>query len=459
MTDEERVNQMRVLWRKARGMYDSFFMLLEEKRQEVGDTELGNWCFYNLHIGLEVCTEITTCLKEADAKRIRQQLARARASQRAQDQALADIDRSARARDKLERAQEAQRKRDEEEAKTKHRRDLVAAAMPRDTLVTQEVVDAIKLLLLNGDPLWGSTAGKALKKKHALSDGTYHNAVGEARAELRVEAVLTGVMPKIKTPSSGSAAKNKQAPKGKRQTGTAPVAKSPRKQATPGEQTVTDPYAVIAVAAIRQRPHFVGTGAELKDLLLADDLITPPGNPAVWGRAVQAAKANGMLQEIGELGPKLRGRKNPIYRVIVTPAAQPQLAETSSGTVTPATASPVTDTLAQSILQILDELDRTWVKGTLALCVKLKEARSKYTNDAFSVWLADTGIDKRLSDKARWALLNMADHLDLTREKLAQTKSRSWRLIWENEIAPCVSSTGNTQEINVSWANRSWLKH
>jgi hypothetical protein len=77
-----------------------------------------------------------------------------------------------------------------------------------------------------------------------------------------------------------------------------------------------------------------------------------------------------------------------------------------------------------------------WIEGTLELIAILDSARERLGPDqAFGAWLTDNGYgENRISRDDRSALLNMALHLDVTREVLEQTHRRSWQLIWREEV-------------------------
>jgi hypothetical protein len=98
----------------------------------------------------------------------------------------------------------------------------------------------------------------------------------------------------------------------------------------------------------------------------------------------------------------------------------------------------------QNGLQQEAEGRKLWVEGTIELINILDDARKRLGPDqAFGTWLTANGYGgNRLTPQERAALLNMAKHLDLTRDVLKQTASRSWRLIWFEEIQPRVTSAG-----------------
>jgi hypothetical protein len=81
---------------------------------------------------------------------------------------------------------------------------------------------------------------------------------------------------------------------------------------------------------------------------------------------------------------------------------------------------------------------KLWTEGTLELINILHNAREHFSSDqAFGKWLTDSGYgENRISRQDRSALLNMAEHPELTREILEQIHGRSWQLIWRDEIQP-----------------------
>jgi hypothetical protein len=79
-----------------------------------------------------------------------------------------------------------------------------------------------------------------------------------------------------------------------------------------------------------------------------------------------------------------------------------------------------------------------WVEGTVDVICVLHEARLRLASDKeFGKWLADSGYgEHRISRQDRAALLNMAINLDVTRRVLWETRRRSYRHIWTEEIQP-----------------------
>jgi hypothetical protein len=92
----------------------------------------------------------------------------------------------------------------------------------------------------------------------------------------------------------------------------------------------------------------------------------------------------------------------------------------------------------QDGLQREAEGRKLWVDGTIDLITILDDARNRLGADkAFGTWLTDNGYgEDRITRHQRAALLNMAEHLDLTREVLEQTHRLSWEQIWIHQIQP-----------------------
>jgi hypothetical protein len=82
MDTDDDATRLRVLWNKGRNMYASFFVELGAVRKRIGDDKLSDWCFNELHISLSVISDTASLLKKADAKRERDDLARAREHER-----------------------------------------------------------------------------------------------------------------------------------------------------------------------------------------------------------------------------------------------------------------------------------------------------------------------------------------------------------------------------------------
>jgi hypothetical protein len=82
-----------------------------------------------------------------------------------------------------------------------------------------------------------------------------------------------------------------------------------------------------------------------------------------------------------------------------------------------------------------------WRINTMRLAEALLTGRKLHQNDnnAFGRWLdANAPGNGVISDKDRWALLNMAEHVDAAGKALEVTTRRSWQLIWIEDIQPKV---------------------
>jgi hypothetical protein len=76
---DDRAEKLRVLWKKARNMYASFFTELDAVRHEIGDDKLADWCFEELHMSLSIISSTASLLRKVDADRVRSDLADAQA--------------------------------------------------------------------------------------------------------------------------------------------------------------------------------------------------------------------------------------------------------------------------------------------------------------------------------------------------------------------------------------------
>jgi hypothetical protein len=104
MSDEQRAERLRALWKSGRDKYVSFFAVLDEVRREVGDEALPNWCIDNLRIGLAVIASTKKILIKADADIVKRNFAAAAVAEKAQAYAVREEARLARELDKTERA-------------------------------------------------------------------------------------------------------------------------------------------------------------------------------------------------------------------------------------------------------------------------------------------------------------------------------------------------------------------
>jgi hypothetical protein len=111
----------------------------------------------------------------------------------------------------------------------------------------------------------------------------------------------------------------------------------------------------------------------------------------------------------------------------------------------PTSLNMLADRIRSAIARV-EQSQIEWIEATLDLAVTLKEARDRFqSNQQFSIWLAENEIDL-LGHQDRAALINMAGNATLTRLVLQETQRRSWRLIWEEEIMPRLTSAGKTAD-------------
>lgn len=93
--------------------------------------------------------------------------------------------------------------------------------------------------------------------------------------------------------------------------------------------------------------------------------------------------------------------------------------------------------------------DAAWGEAVMILAIEMKSARDECgENDrAFGMWLAENDCSMNRDDSA--AFVGIGTDLALSRRILQETKSRSVRLIWLNEIKPliCRNAATDRQEI------------
>lgn len=112
--------------------------------------------------------------------------------------------------------------------------------------------------------------------------------------------------------------------------------------------------------------------------------------------------------------------------------------------MTPSTVIQLNQTVR--IKRLRDSLDAykthhdDFPRVVLALAVDLFEARQEHESDQeFGRWLVENELDD-LGKDDRAALVSMGEYPQLSAARLAETTSRSLRLIWANEIKPRVLS-------------------
>jgi len=80
------------------------------------------------------------------------------------------------------------------------------------------------------------------------------------------------------------------------------------------------------------------------------------------------------------------------------------------------------------------QCEEKWIEVTLAIARLLYEKRQEFPSDnRFSVYLAERGLDY-FNGHDRAALINMGEHIEMTKRVLEETNSRSYQLIWEHEM-------------------------
>lgn len=75
---DEKAWRLRALWKSGRDKYASFFTVLNEVRQEVGDENLAHWTFDNLQIAISVILDTRRLLTATDAEIVKADLAAAK---------------------------------------------------------------------------------------------------------------------------------------------------------------------------------------------------------------------------------------------------------------------------------------------------------------------------------------------------------------------------------------------
>src|SRR5580765_5065496 len=75
--DAQTAERLIALWKSGRDKYRSFFTVLNEVRREIGDKELANWCFHELHIGMSVINHVIGVFNKSEAAAVKTELAEA----------------------------------------------------------------------------------------------------------------------------------------------------------------------------------------------------------------------------------------------------------------------------------------------------------------------------------------------------------------------------------------------
>jgi hypothetical protein len=88
--DLSEVKRIRVAWDRGINHLASFYAMLDNKRKEIGDGALRDYCFFELKISLSIIMQVSQILEDADRERVREELAR-----------VAEIDRENKRQEKL----------------------------------------------------------------------------------------------------------------------------------------------------------------------------------------------------------------------------------------------------------------------------------------------------------------------------------------------------------------------
>jgi hypothetical protein len=93
---DDQANRLKALWKSGRDKYASFFTILEEVRQEIGNDALPGWCFHTLKLSLSVVTETRKVLTKTDADIVKRNSAAAVAAEKAEIRMAREANRKAR---------------------------------------------------------------------------------------------------------------------------------------------------------------------------------------------------------------------------------------------------------------------------------------------------------------------------------------------------------------------------
>jgi hypothetical protein len=76
--DHDVKDRMQVHWKKMQGNALSFFALLDQVREEIGDAALASWCLNEIGIGMSRITRVQGILKKEDEDAVKARLKAAR---------------------------------------------------------------------------------------------------------------------------------------------------------------------------------------------------------------------------------------------------------------------------------------------------------------------------------------------------------------------------------------------
>ena len=93
--------------------------------------------------------------------------------------------------------------------------------------------------------------------------------------------------------------------------------------------------------------------------------------------------------------------------------------------------------------RLMQSSRQEWKNAMLRLAIALWKARQHFSsNQEFGHWLVDNELED-LSGHDRAALINMAEHLELTERVFAEMESNSIRFLWD-EVQQRLASAGKT---------------
>lgn len=79
----EQIDRMRVLWKKGRNMFSSFFAETDTVKKQINnDTLFSQWCFFQLQIDVTTISNMAAILRQGDAARIRTEFAEAKRAEK-----------------------------------------------------------------------------------------------------------------------------------------------------------------------------------------------------------------------------------------------------------------------------------------------------------------------------------------------------------------------------------------
>lgn len=135
MTDyTDQAARLRVLWNKGRQAFSSFYSELGQAHAEIGNEQFGDWCFYELQISLSICNQVAKILKEADARRVKDDLTVAREEERKQKRERLALEKQRRDAERAAKrqSQEAEATERRRQYHNKRERNRCAAARKRE---------------------------------------------------------------------------------------------------------------------------------------------------------------------------------------------------------------------------------------------------------------------------------------------------------------------------------------